>query len=140
MKNEKVADWMTPNPQTIIPKATLPEAHRLMKDKNVRRLPVVNSSGTLVGIVSLTDVLEAEPSDATTLSIYELNYLLAKLTVEKIMSEDVVTVTPQDSVATAAKYMLEKKIGGIPVTEGNKLVGIITESDIFRMVVATYVE
>lgn len=139
MKNQIVKDWMTQNPVTISAKSTLPEAHNLMREKKVRRLPVLDHD-KLVGIISLTDVMEAKPSDATTLSIYELNYLLAKLTVSKIMSKSVMTVTPETTVADAARMMLDYKIGGIPVVDGEMLVGIITESDIFRMVVQTYTE
>lgn len=139
-KGECVKDWMTPNPITIQETATLPDAHQMMKEYNIRRLPVVDKHGKLVGIISDSDVREAEPSDATSLSIFELNYLLAKLQVKKIMTTHVITVTPQTPVVKAAQLMLENKIGGIPVLEGDQIVGIITESDIFRMVVETYAE
>jgi CBS domain-containing protein len=109
-----------------------------MKEYGVRRLPVLNKDGRLVGIISQTDVREAEPSDATSLSIYELNYLLAKLKIKRVMTEHVITVTPDTTIAEAARIMLEKKIGGLPVVENGQLVGIITESDIFRMVVKLY--
>lgn len=140
MQNEFVKDWMTPNPISIHKDTTLPDAHALMKENGIRRLPVVDDHDKLVGICSLSDVREAQPSDATTLSIYELNYLLAKLNVEKIMSKKVLTVTPSSTIVEAAQLMLDKKVGGLPVVEGDKLVGIITESDIFRMVVKSYVE
>ena len=91
----------------------------------------------LVGIVALSDVLEAEPSQATTLSVYEINYLLAELKVQKIMKKPVITVTPDTPIREAANLMLTHKIGGLPVVEGDQLVGIITESDIFRMIVRT---
>lgn len=131
-----VRDWMTTNPVTITPKTSLSEAHRLMKQKKVRRLPVIED-GRLIGIVALSDVLEAEPSGATTLSIYELNYLLAELKVDKLMKRNVITVAPDASIRDAANIMLTHKIGGLPVVEGERLVGIITESDIFRMIVRT---
>jgi CBS domain-containing protein len=140
MKDEYVRNWMTPNPVVINEDAVLPDAHELMKEYGVRRLPVVNKAGRLVGIVSQTDVREAEPSDATSLSIYELNYLLAKLKIKRIMTEQVITVTPDTTIAEAARIMLQKKIGGLPVLEDGQLVGIITESDIFRMVVKLYAE
>ncbi len=123
---------MTPNPITVVPKTTLPDAHRLMKESAIRRLPVVDH-GRLVGIVTLGDVREAQPSDATTLSIYELNYLLSKLTVDKIMTREPLTISPGATIRDAAQVMLEHKIGGLPVMEGERLVGIITESDIFRV-------
>ncbi len=134
MDRYTVRDWMTANPVTISPQTSLADAHRLMKQKKVRRLPVVED-GKLVGIVALSDILEAEPSQATTLSIYELNYLLAELKVEKIMKRPVITVTPDTTIREAANLMLTHKIGGLPVMEGGRLVGIITESDIFRMIV-----
>lgn len=131
-----VRDWMTTSPVTITPHTSLSEAHRLMKQKKVRRLPVLED-GKLVGIVALSDVLEAEPSGATTLSIYELNYLLAELKVDKIMKRHVITVGQSATIRDAASIMLENKIGGLPVMEDDKLIGIITESDIFRMIVRT---
>lgn len=140
MKNDYVKEWMSTTPVTAHPTTSLPDAHKIMTENNIRRLPVVDKNNKLVGIVSMSDVREAEPSDATTLSIYELNYLLAKLTIEKVMTTNVVTVFPDSTIAQAAKMMLEKKIGGIPVVEGETLVGIITESDIFRFVVQKYAE
>jgi CBS domain-containing protein len=134
MDNYVVRDWMTATPVTITTHTSLAEAHRLMKQKKVRRLPVVDD-GRLVGIVALSDVLEAEPSGATTLSIYEMNYLLAELKIDKIMKRSVITVSPAATIRDAASIMLEHKIGGLPVVENGKLVGIITESDIFRMIV-----
>lgn len=134
MKKSCVRDWMTPNPITIDPKTTLPEAHRLMKECHIRRLPVVDR-GQVVGILTLGDIREASPSDATSLSIYELNYLLAKLTVEHIMTREPLTIAPSATIREAAQIMLERKIGSLPVIEDEKLVGIITESDIFRVLV-----
>lgn len=132
MEKRFVRDWMTSNPITIVPKTTLPDAHKLMKESKIRRLPVVEG-GRLVGIVTLGDVREAQPSDATTLSIFELNYLLSKLTVDKIMTREPLTIAPQATIREAARLMLEHKIGGLPVLEGGRVVGIITESDIFRV-------
>lgn len=137
MKNNYVKDWMSSNPVVIASGATLPEAHHLMKDSNVRRLPVVDN-GKLVGIVASGDVLEAGPSDAISLSIHELNYLIARLTVKEIMTKDVVTVVEDTKLHDVAKIMLEKKIGGLPVMNGDQVVGIITESDIFRAVIEIY--
>jgi CBS domain-containing protein len=125
---------MTPNPITVTPSTTVPEANTLMKQGRIRRLPVVEN-GKLVGIVTLGDIREASPSDATSLSIYELNYLVAQLTVEKIMTKDPVTIDPNASIKKAAKLLLEHKIGSLPVMDGGMLVGIITESDIFRVLV-----
>lgn len=134
MRRNLVRDWMTPDPITIKPKATLPEAHRIMKEKKIRRLPVVDN-GKIMGILTLGDVREAGPSDATSLSVFELNYLLAQLTVDKIMTRNPKTIGSDASFFEAARMMLEYKIGGLPVVDNGKLVGVITESDIFREMV-----
>jgi acetoin utilization protein AcuB len=130
-----VKEWMTKNPVTVVASAKISEAHQIMKERAVRRLPVVGSDHKLEGIITIGDVREASPSDATTLSIWELNYLWAQLTVEKIMTRHIKTVTPETSILDAAQMMLEFKISGLPVVEGEHLVGIVTESDIFRMLV-----
>jgi CBS domain-containing protein len=135
MKQELVKDWMTRNVVTITPDTTLPEAHRLMTEKRVRRLPVMRND-FLVGIITLGDVRGAEPSGATSLSIWELNYLLSQLKIEEIMTRNLITISPYATIGQAAETMLEYKVSGLPVVDGEmKLVGIITESDIFRMVV-----
>ena len=136
MKQELVKDWMTPDVITIKGSTSLPDAHQLMILKKIRRLPVVDDEGALVGIITLGDVRGAEASPATSLSVWELNYLLAKLKVEQFMTPKPTTIAPDTSIGAAAKLMLEKKISGLPVLENGKLTGIITESDIFRMVVA----
>lgn len=135
MKHEYVKDWMSRDVITITPDVTLPEAHQLMTENDIRRLPVVKN-GRLVGIVTLGDVREAEPSGATTLSIWELNYVLSRLTVEKIMTPEPMVIDQDATIKVASKMMLDYKISGLPVVDNDgRLVGIITESDIFRMVV-----
>ena len=135
MKQELIKDWMTREVITINPNTTLPEAYRLMTDKQIRRLPVV-THGDLVGIITLGDVRGAQPSEATSLSVWELNYLLAKLKIEKFMSRKLITLSSEATIGQAAQTMLEHRISGLPVVDKEgKLVGIITESDIFRMVV-----
>lgn len=134
-ENVMVKDWMTSPVYTTRPQTPISEAHQLMKEKNVRRLPVVRGD-ELVGIITIGDVREASPSNATTLSIWELNYLWAQLTVEKIMTTEVKTVTPDTPILDAAELMLEYKVSGLPVMDkDHKLVGIVTESDVFRMLV-----
>lgn len=127
--------WMTTDVITVPPETPILEAQEIMKKHGVRRLPVVNKRGKLLGIVTKSDILEASPSDATTLSIWELNYLLARTTVEQIMvkAEDLITVSPNDPIERAALLMRKHKVGGLPVVEGSHLVGIITESDIFEV-------
>lgn len=134
MQQELIKDNMTSPVISITEDTSLADAHKLMSDKGIRRLPVV-SGQKLTGIVSLSDVLQAQPSDATSLNIWELNYLLAKLRVRDIMSKKPLSLSPDDRIVEVAKIMLENKVGGIPITEDDKLVGIITESDIFRMAV-----
>lgn len=134
MKKNLVRDWMTPSPITVGPKVTLPEAQSVMKERRIRRLPVVDH-GRLVGILTEGDLRGAEPTAATTLSILEWHYLLGKLTVEKIMTWEPITLKPDATIRQAAQLMLAHKIGGLPVVENDKLIGIITESDIFRVLV-----
>ena len=136
MKTERVREWMTPDPITVGLNTSLPEIHQIMVSEEIRRLPVVDENGRLIGIVTLGDVRGAQPSPATSLSIWEMNYLLSSLDVEKIMTPDPITVTPDQTVGEAARIMLENRISGLPVVEPDgHLVGIITESDIFSMVV-----
>lgn len=126
---------MTREVITINSDMTLPEAHRLMTDHKIRRLPVIDN-GRLVGIVTLGDVREAEPSSATSLSIWEVNYLLAKLKIGEIMTPKPLTISAEETIGQAARLMLEKKVSGLPVVdEKQHVIGIITESDIFRLVV-----
>jgi acetoin utilization protein AcuB len=127
-----VRDWMTESLVTITPRTTLPEAQRIMFAYNIRRLPVMNSE-KLVGIVTLGDIREAKPSDATTLSIYELNYLMDRLSAKDFMTPNPVTIAPDATIAEAARLMLEHKIGGLPAVDDGKLVGIITETDLCRL-------
>ena len=136
MKQELVNVWMTKNVLTVTPSTTLPEAHQIMMSNNIRRLPVVEKNGHLVGIVTLGDVRGAQPSEATSLSIWEMNYLLAKLKLKEIMTPNPVTIEPEATIGEAARLMLENKVSGLPVVDDdNKVIGIITESDIFSMVV-----
>lgn len=140
MKYQLVKDWMTADPITVTPQTTLPDIHRLMNNSKIRRIPVL-SDGKLVGIVTLGDVREAEPSEATSLSIWEINYLLAKLQVRELMTPSPITVSPNDTIGHVARIMLESKVGGLPVIKEDRVVvGIITESDIFRAVVQSWEE
>jgi acetoin utilization protein AcuB len=138
MKTELVKDWMTPNPITAPPDMPLPDAHKLMKDHHIRRLPVVDAKGKLVGIVTRGDIRGAEPSEATSLSIFEIHYLLSRLTLDRIMTKDPVTVRPTTTLGEAARLMLQHKIAGLPVVDDGHVLGVITESDIFRLVVKTW--
>ena len=135
-----VSDWMTDTPFIVEHNTSIMDTYKKMKTNNVRRLPVMKNK-RLIGIVTLGDIREARPSNASALSVWENNYLLTKLLVREVMTFNPLTVSPTDSMQSAAQLMLERKIGGLPVVsdEGN-LVGILTESDIFRMVVSSHVE
>ena len=136
MKKELVKDWMSADVITITPETTLPEAHQIMTAEEIRRLPVVDRAGRLVGIVSIGDIRSAEPSPATSLSIWEMNYLLSALTIDKIMTPNPRTIAADATIAEAARMMLEYRVSGLPVIDEEfRVVGIITESDIFSMVV-----
>jgi acetoin utilization protein AcuB len=126
-----VRDIMTKSPIAVSPSTILPEAMRLMKQHGFRRLPVLKSR-KLVGIVTDRDLKEAMPSDATSLSVWELNYLLSKLEVSEVMQSPVISATETMPVRDAAKLMLEKKIGGLPVMNKGTLTGIITVTDLLR--------
>lgn len=138
MEQELVRDWMTRDVITISPDTSLAQAHELMQEKGIRRLPVVDE-GRIVGIVTLGDVRGAEPSRASSLSIWEMNYLLAKLKIFEIMTQRPITILESASIGEAAQIMLEHKFSGLPVVdESGRLVGIITESDIFRLVASQW--
>ncbi len=140
LKEILVRDWMTSDVITVTPDTAIPQAHQIMKKNHIRRLPVLDG-GILSGIVTIGDVREASPSGATTLSIWELNYLWSQLTVKDVMSRKIVTVHSHDPMIAAAKLMLEHKISGLPVVdEDQQVVGIVTESDVFRMLVKDQME
>lgn len=130
-----VGERMTRNPVTIREDESIDDGLHLMRERKVRRLPVMDQAGQMVGMVSDKDLLHAAPSPATSLSVYELHYLLAKLKIKQIMSNQVIWVSPDTPIEEAARIMADNKIGGLPVVQDEKLVGIITETDIFRVLV-----
>ena len=130
-----VKERMTHNPVTIREETSLDDALKAMRDNKVRRLPVLDKNGKLVGIVSEKDLLYASPSPATSLSVYELHYLLSKLTIRQVMTSPVTTVTMDTPLEEAARIMADQKIGGLPVLDKDELVGIITETDIFKILI-----
>ncbi len=127
----RIRDVMTKNPITVESETLVMDAQKIMKENNIRRLPVVDK-GKLVGIVTQHDLLEASPSPATSLSIHELNYLLAKMKVKEVMKKNPITLTPDTPFEEALRLGQDRKIGSFPVMDGGKLVGIITESDTVR--------
>ena len=126
----KVRDVMTWNVATVSSDTPIMEARKIMDAHGVRRLPVVDR-GKMVGMVSKERITRTAPSPATSLSVWEINYLLAKMTVKEIMSKDPVTVDPDMSVEAAIALAQKKGIGALPVVEKNKLVGIATTNDFF---------
>ena len=126
-----VREWMTENPTTVEGKTQVMEAMQLLREGGYRRLPVVEK-GKLIGIATDRDLKEATPSKATTLSVYELNYLLSKLQVRDVMTTPVISVQAGDPIEEAALLMEEHKVSGLPVLEGGKLVGILTITDLLR--------
>lgn len=129
----KVKHWMTSNPITVKPNTPVMEASKLMKEHGIRRLPVLKGD-KVVGIVTHRNLLEASPSAATTLSIHELNYLIAKLEVKDVMQKDPICVSPEDSVMEVMMLGHQKGIGAFPVVDNGRLVGIASETEIFRAV------
>jgi acetoin utilization protein AcuB len=127
-----VKERMSRHPITIGPDVSLHDALRIMRDNKVRRLPVLDKKGGLVGIVLERDLLYASPSPATTLSVYELNYLVSKIQVAELMTRDVITVDEDCPLEEAARVMVDHRISGLPVMRGKVLVGMITESDLFK--------
>jgi len=128
-----VRERMSTQPVTIAADVPITEALRIMRQSQVRRLPVLDANGRLVGIVSEKDLLYASPSPATSLSIYEMHYMLSRLKVTELMTPDPITITPDILLEEAAIIMADSKIGGLPVVEDGNLVGIITETDIFKV-------
>ncbi len=126
-----VRDYMSTDPVIIGPNDSVGDALELLKDHSIRRLPVV-SKGKLIGLVTNTDLIKASPSPATSLSIHEINYLYPKIKIKDIMTKDVVTIGPDEAIEEAAVLMREKKLGTLVVVDKNNLLGIITESDLFK--------
>jgi acetoin utilization protein AcuB len=128
-----VRERMSTQPVTIPADVTITKALQVMRQHEVRRLPVLDEEGNLVGIISEKDLLYASPSPATSLSIYEMHHLLSRLRVTELMTTDPITVSPDTPLEEAARTMADNKIGGLPVVDGGRLVGIITETDIFKV-------
>jgi CBS domain-containing protein len=128
-----VRDIMSVKPITVDPETLMLEARQRMMDRRIRHL-VVTEDSRVVGIVTDRDIRLNLPSPATSLSVWEINFLLARLTVREVMTGSVVVVDPDRPAAEAARIMLDHKIGALPVVDGGRLVGIVTESDFVRAV------
>lgn len=133
MSEGLVKDSMTAPVISVSSETVLSDARKIMTDKKVRRLPVVDND-KLVGIVSFTDVLEAKLATAESLNIWELSQQALTMQVKDVMTAEVRSVEQDATISDAARLMLEQKVSGIPVTDNDKLVGMITESDLFRLI------
>ena len=133
----QIREWMSRDVITVTPETSLFKAAKLLKEHDIRRLPVVDEKKRLVGIISDRDVRAASPSRATTLEMYELMYLLSEIKVRDVMTASPISISPEQTVERVALLMEEKSIGGLPVVdENNTVVGIITDHDIFKVFVA----
>jgi len=135
---DTVRQWMS-NPAIVAPETmTLPETRRLMREQRIRRLPVVDADGQLVGIVTEGDINRVSDSHVTDVRDFNLYHRIADLPIHDVMTHEVVTVSPDTSIGEVAQRLLDHRIGGVPVIEQGRIVGVITESDLFRVIVTTY--
>ncbi|HEY9075329.1 MAG TPA: CBS domain-containing protein [Anaerolineaceae bacterium] len=128
-----VGDRMSRPVITVSPQTSLEDALKIMRSEHISRLPVVKKNGELAGIVTEKQLLRFSPSNATTLDVWEIRGVMSRMTVEQVMATDVVTITADLPLEEAARLMVDKEIGGIPVVKDNKVVGIITETDLFKI-------
>jgi acetoin utilization protein AcuB len=130
-----VKEWMTPNPVCVDEETSMMKVGQLMKENNVRRLPVLRKD-KLVGMVTDRDIRSASPSQATSLDVHELYYLLSQIKIKEIMARKLITISPDQTVIMAAVLMLKNRISGLPVVDHlGKLVGIVTQGDIYKILV-----
>lgn len=129
---------MTKDPVTATPEMNIQDAADLMKKYNVHRLPVLDKNDKLVGVISEKDILKAAPSPVSTLSAHEMNYLMAKLTVKKLMNRNPVTISKDTTVEEAAHLMADYDLSCLPVLEEGKLIGIVSKSDLFKMLLELF--
>lgn len=129
---------MTRNPVTATPDMSVAEASAIMKREKVHRLPVLDKDKKLVGIISEKDILYASPSPVSSLSIHEMAYLLSQLTVKKLMTRDVVTISKDITVEEAARLMVDQDLSSLPVLEDGKLIGIVSKSDLFKILLELF--
>lgn len=134
----KVDQIMSLTPITVEPRTAIIDAQVMMRRESIRRMPVLDWDKKLVGIVSEKDLLFATPSPAAPLSLYELSGLLSRIMVQRVMTKQVVTVTPDTLIGEAARLMVDRGIGGLPVLDADRVVGIVTESDIFKLFIDHY--
>lgn len=132
MTSPRVRDWMTRHPVTIARGLSILQTQALMEDEQVNRLLVLDDDGTLLGIVTSGDVREAMPSPVSSLEPYERREALDEIPIEEMVSDDLITIHPDATIQEAADLMFSNKIGGLPVVDDDRLVGVITQSDLLR--------
>jgi len=128
-----VKDQMTPNPICGHPATPVAEAQKLMQENNIRHLPILDEDNKLVGLITQRSLMQAVPDDLSQFSPFVVNYILAKLQAQNIMVRDVVTIDPDTTIEEAARIIADKKIGCLPVMQDEELVGIISDSDLFSI-------
>ncbi len=133
-----VGKRMSPNPVTVDPATPVTDARKIMQREKIHRLPVVDRHGKLIGIVTEKDLLYASPSPVSSLDIYEVSHLLSKLTVDRVMTKRLVTVTADTPIEDAARIMIDNNIGGVPVMKDDLMIGIITESDLLKIFIELF--
>jgi acetoin utilization protein AcuB len=130
-----VRDQMTPNPIFAHPDTPVVEAQKLMQENRIRHLPILDDDGKLVGLVTQRSLMNAVPSDLSQFSPFVVNYILAKLQAHNIMVRDLITTGPDVTIEEAARVMADNRIGCLPVLEDDELVGIISDNDLFSIMV-----
>lgn len=137
-KTERVAEWMTENPVTVTPDFSVLAAYERMRARGIRRMPVVDKDGTLVGIITRSDIEQAMSHPRSEEERRMARFSLAGQTVAEYMTANPITVTADASIGEAAAMMIRARVSGLPVMDNGRLIGIITESDIFRLVASTW--
>ncbi len=130
-----VKDQMTPNPICGYPNMPVVEAQQVMQDHHIRHLPILDEDENLVGLVTLRSLMNAVPSDVSQFSPFVVNYILSKIQVHNIMVRDLITTSPDTTIEEAARVMADRKIGCLPVMEDDELIGIISDNDLFKIMV-----
>lgn len=131
-----VRDRMTADPICGFPDMPVTEAQELMRREGIRHLPIINEKDQLVGLITQRSLLSALPSDVSSFSRFEISYTLAKIRVDSVMVTDVVTIHEDTPIEIAARVMADERIGCLPVRNGKELSGIITDSDLFHIMVS----
>lgn len=133
-----IGDKMTRNPVVAYPDMSIKKASEIMKENSCHALPVMDDNNHLIGTITDKNIMLAAPSPASTLSLYEMNYLLDKLTVAKVMKKDPITITPNTPIEEAISIILDKHIDSLPVMEKDKLVGVVTKTDLYKILLELF--